>query len=253
MSAAASSPPRYLRWLILGTAAALLVFVGLLPDVREFLVRGYHALTASDPAVTRAFVDTLGWAGPLALIAGFVLQAVIPVLPSLVMTAVTARAYGPIEGFFIVYVGTLLGAAAGYWLGRTVGDSLVRLLAGEKARRTAYDFAQKHGVQGVLMVRLMPILSADAMNLVAGTVQIPFRAFMVANAAGALPVTALVVWLSDSAQRMAWGLGLLSLAVGVFALWRWWSARRRVAVAGAETAAAEPAPPAHPSEPPAGR
>lgn len=230
MSAAASSPPRYLRWLIFGVVAGLFALLGLLPDVREFLVRAYHALTSSDPAVTRAFVETLGWAGPLALIAGFVLQAVVPVLPSLVMTAVTARAYGPVEGFFIVYAGTLLGAAAGYWLGRTVGDSLVRLLAGEKARRTAYDFAQKYGVQGVLMVRLMPILSADAMNLVAGTVRIPFRAFVLANAAGALPVTALVVWLSNSAQRMVWGLGLLSLAVGLFALWRWWSARRRAEV-----------------------
>ena len=251
MSAAVTSPPRYLRWLILGTVAGLLVLIGMLPDVREFLVRGYHALTSSDPSVTRAFVEGLGWAGPLALIAGFILQAVVPVLPSLVMTAVTARAYGPVEGFFIVYVGTLLGAAAGYWLGRTVGDSLVRLLAGEKARRTAYDFAQKRGVQGVLMVRLMPILSADAMNLVAGTVRIPFRGFFLANAAGALPVTALVVWLSNSAQRLAWGLGLLSLAVGLFALWRWWSARRR-AEAGlgtapgtapvAETGAAGPVP-----------
>lgn len=226
MSVAASSPPRYLRWLILCVAAGLLAGAGLLPDVREFLVRAAHALTSSDPAVTRTFVKGLGWAGPLALIGGFVLQAVVPVLPSLVMTAVTARAYGPVEGFFIVYVGTLLGAVAGYWLGRTVGDSLVRLLAGEKARAVAYDFAQKRGVQGVLMVRLMPILSADAMNLVAGTVRIPFRGFLLANAAGALPVTALVVWLSDSARRMAWGLGLLSLAVGAVALWRWWRGRR---------------------------
>ena len=35
------------------------------------------------------------------------------------------------------------------------------------------------------------------------------------------------MWLSDSARRMAWGLGLLSLVVGAFALWRWWAAGKR--------------------------
>ncbi|EYB67521.1 DedA-like protein [Deinococcus phoenicis] len=176
--------------------------------------------------MTHAFVAGLGWAGPLALILGFVVQAVLPVLPALVMIAVTARAYGPVEGFFIVYAGVLLGAAAGYGLGRAVGDTLVRTLAGERARNAAHAFATRHGVQGVLMVRLMPVLSADVMNLVAGAARMPFRPFLLATAAGALPVTALVVWLSGNAHRLAWGVGLLSALVALVAAFRWWLARR---------------------------
>lgn len=204
----------------------LLLGVALTPDVRAFLVRGYAALTSSDVNVTRAFVEGLGWAGPLALVAGFVVQAVLPVIPALVMIAVTARAYGPLEGFLIVYIGTLLGAVAGYGLGRAVGDTLVRLLAGERARSAAHAFATRHGVQGVLLVRLMPVLSADVMNLVAGAAGVPFRPFVLATALGALPVTLLVVWLSGSARRMAWGLGLLSAAAALVAGVRWWLARR---------------------------
>ena len=94
------------------------------------------------------------------------------------------------------------------------------------ARRRAYEFAEKNGAQGVLMVRLMPILSADAMNLVAGAARMPFRKFMLASAAGALPVTALVVWLSRDNTRMMWGLGWLSLLVGAAFLGRWWYSRR---------------------------
>ncbi|WP_291429462.1 VTT domain-containing protein [Deinococcus sp.] len=225
MTAAAHSP-RYLRWLILGGALLLLMGVALLPDVREFLARAYAALTSHDPRVTQAFVDGLGWAGPLALIAGFVLQAVLPVVPALVMTAVTARAYGLYDGFLIVYLGTLLGAAAGYGLGRTLGDTLIRTLAGETARRTAHDVATRYGLQGVLMVRLMPVLSADVMNLVAGAARMGFRPFMLATAAGALPVTLLVVWLSGNTQRLLWGLGLLSAVVASVALSRWLLARR---------------------------
>lgn len=226
---AAVHPPRYLRWLILGGALLLMGGAALQPDVREFLGRAYAALTSSDPRVTHAFVDDLGWAGPLALIAGFVLQAVLPVLPALVMTAVTARAYGPYEGFLIVYVGTMLGAAAGYGLGRVLGDTLIRTLVGERTRLKVHEFTERHGTQGVLMIRLMPVLSADVMNLVAGAARMQFRPFMLATAAGALPVTALVVWLSESGERLLWGMIILSLVVGAVAAGRALIRRRRAA------------------------
>ncbi|MFD1730673.1 TVP38/TMEM64 family protein [Deinococcus malanensis] len=101
--------------------------------------------------------------------------------------------------------------------------------AGETTRRKAYEFAERYGVQGVLMVRLMPILSADAMNLVAGAARMPFRPFMLATAAGTVPVTVLVVWLSGSGQRLLWGLGGLSVLVALVAGGRWWLARRAAA------------------------
>ena len=226
MTTAVPSPPRHLRWLILAVALLILGSVALIPDVREFLGRGYAALRSSDPAVTRAFVSGLGWAGPLALIAAFMIQAVLPVLPAVFLIAVTSRAYGPLEGFLIVYVGTVLGAAAGYALGRAVGDTLVGLLAGEKGQRKAQDFAARYGIQGVLMIRMMPILSSDVMNLVAGAARMGFRPFMLATAAGALPVTALVVWLSGNTHRLIVGLALLSAGVAIVAVTRWVLARR---------------------------
>lgn len=228
MTAARPRPRlQLLRWLILSGTLLLLTGLALLPDVRAFLITAFGALTSRDPAVTRAFVDGLGWAGPLALIAGFVLQAAVPVLPALVLTAVTARAYGPIEGFVIVYLGTLLGAAAGYGLGRLLGNTLIRTLVGERTRLKVHEFAERHGTQGVLMVRLMPILSADVMNLVAGAARMGFRPFMLATATGALPVTALVVWLSESSERLLWGMIILSAVVATVAAGRALIRRRR--------------------------
>ncbi|WP_034385043.1 TVP38/TMEM64 family protein [Deinococcus sp. YIM 77859] len=234
MTLAAPRSARVLRAVLLGAGVVLLAGPLLLPEVRDFVQRAYLALVSRDPAVTRAFVDGLGWAGPLAILLGFVLQAVFPVLPALVMTAVTARAYGPVEGFFLVYLGTLLGAAAGYGLGRALGDTLVRMLAGERARSAAQAFALRYGVSGVLLVRLMPVLSADVLNLVAGAARMPFRAFLLATGAGALPVTALVVWLSGSMRRLAWGLGLLSAGVALGVGVRWWLARRALTGAKVE-------------------
>jgi uncharacterized membrane protein YdjX (TVP38/TMEM64 family) len=223
---AALRPPRHLRWLLTGALLAALLGTLTLPEVRAFLLRAYVALTAQDPEVTHTFVRSLGWAGPVALLVGYVVQAVIPLLPSLVITAVTVRAYGLVAGFFIVFAGALLGAAAGYGLGRALGDPLVRAMAGERARTQAHDFMNRHGTQGILLVRLMPVLPAEVLSLVAGAARMGFRPFMLATAVGVLPVTVLVVWLSESARRLAWGLVLMSLVVGGAALVRWLLARR---------------------------
>ena len=102
-------------------------------------------------------------------------------------------------------------------------------LVGERAHVKVHEFTERHGTQGVLMIRLMPILSADVMNLVAGAARMEFRPFMLATAAGALPVTALVVWLSESGERLLWGMVILSGLVGLVAAGRWLIRRRRAA------------------------
>lgn len=229
---ATSAPPRSLRWLILVGAAALLLGLGQLPEVRGFVLRAYAAMTSHNPDVTRAFVQSLGWGGPLALLVAYVVQAVLPVVPSLALTVVTVRAYGLLEGFVIVYSGALLGSAAGYGLGRALGDPLVHALAGERARNSAYAFAHKNGLQGVLLVRLVPLIPAEAMSLVAGAVHMGFRPFMLATALGVLPVTLLVVWLSGDLHRLATGLAVLSLVAIAGAAGRWlWQRRQRTIVA----------------------
>lgn len=214
-------PAQLRHRLLLGAALLALLSLGLIPGVRAAAQQGYAALAPQDPELTRRFVEDLGWAGPLALLAAFVVQAVVPLLPSLVITAVTVLAYGFVEGFFIVYLGTLLGAAAGYGLGRGLGEPLVRTLAGETARRKVQDFVARRGVQGVLLLRLLPVLPSEVMSLVAGATRLGFRPFLLASAAGTLPVTLLIVWLSGNLQRLFIGLGLFSAAVVAAVLGRW--------------------------------
>lgn len=229
---AARHPPRALRLILAAVFVAAALGLGLQPEVREFLGRGYAALTSQNPEVTHAFVRSLGWAGPVAILVAYVIQAVIPLLPSLVLTAVTVRAYGVVVGFALVFAGALLGAAAGYGLGRALGEPMVRALAGEKARAQAQTFMNRHGTQGVLLVRLMPVLPAEVLSLVAGAARMGFRPFMLATAAGVLPVTLLVVWLAESATRLLWGLAIMSLVVGGVALARWGLARRAARMTG---------------------
>ncbi len=220
-----------LRVVVLLAVAALLVFLGLQPAVQAFVTTGYHALFSKDPAVTHDWVLKFGPWGPPVLIVAFAVQAVFPVIPALVLILVSLLAYGSVWGFFIVYVGTLMGAASGYSLGYGVGDPLIRMVAGEKGHRRTHAFAEANGVRGVILIRLMPVLSSDIMNLVAGATRMGFRRFMAATALGALPVTLIITWLAHvtagSPARLGVGLAILSAVVGLTSLIRWLVVRRK--------------------------
>ncbi|GGJ63981.1 hypothetical protein GCM10008939_04760 [Deinococcus aquiradiocola] len=238
-AAPTSSSRLYLRLAVAACLLALLVAAALQPSVQRFVMQGAAALLSHDPVVTHRWVTQFGQWGPAVLTASFVVQAVLPVLPALVLVLVTLLAYGPLWGFVIVYLGTLLGAAAGYGLGYAVGDPLIRTLAGRRNRDRAHAFAHAQGVRGVLLVRLMPVLSSDVMNLVAGATRMPFLPFMLATAGGALPVTLIITWLAHVTRgapgRLALGLGVLSLAVGAAALLRFLLRRRALPSGGTVT------------------
>ena len=212
------------RWLWALLAALLLAL--LIPGVRSWLLELGAALFGPDPAQRRALALRLGVWGPLLLIAGMLLQAVIPLLPAAADVVLAALLYGFWGGFAIVYSGTLLGAALGYWLGVRYGNAAVRRLAGAAVAERLEAFAVRRGVTAVLLVRLMPALKAEVMNWVAGAARMPFWPFMAASALGALPATALVVWLSATPERLLWAVVGLSVLVGLGAAgraaWQHW-------------------------------
>lgn len=69
-------------------------------------------------------------------------------------------------------------------------------------------------------LRLMPIFKAEVVNLVTGALGLPFWPFMAASALGALPASALVVWLSGDAARLLCGTLLMSGLVTALGAWR---------------------------------
>ncbi len=213
--------------------AALALALGLVLAFNPaWLLAGWHlvsVLFGPDDAPRRALVERIGVWGPLALLAGMLLQAVIPLLPAAADVVLAGLLYGFWGGLAIVYTGTMLGAALGYAVGRRWGQAAVNRLAGEHLSVRLHHMALERGAVAVLLVRLMPALKAELMNIVAGAVGIPFRPFMAASALGALPATALVVWLAGSPERLLWGTLGVSAVVGLAVLGRaWWRRRKNV-------------------------
>lgn len=118
----AATPAYAVRWgLALGLAglAAGLWVVG--PQLWTLI---------QDPARLEAWVESLGWFGPLALIALNALQIVIAPVPGYVVQLAAGFLFGPLWGGIWGALGLLTGAALAFWLARLFGRPVAERLVG---------------------------------------------------------------------------------------------------------------------------
>lgn len=156
-------------------------------------------------------------------------------VPLTVLIVAANLLYGPWIGFSLAVAGGLAGAALGYGMGRALWPDVIRRLAGRRVARLARKVAER-GVLAVFAVRILPVAPFMVVNLIAGSVQIPVRSFLLGTLLGILPGA---VGLSFATDRVAAAvrspdpvtIGLAAAAVaGIGALmWglRWWIGKRR--------------------------
>jgi phospholipase D1/2 len=94
--------------------------------------------------------------------------------------------FGPWLGFFGGLCGALLSAALTFWIGRRARRGRIRQLVGPRLNRISRSLTRS-GVRGVIAVRLLPVASFTAVNLVAGASRLRPWEFLVGTFIGLLP------------------------------------------------------------------
>jgi uncharacterized membrane protein YdjX (TVP38/TMEM64 family) len=184
-------------------------------------------LARLDVASLLTTLQSMGWWGPLAVIALMVAAIVASPLPSAPIALAAGAAYGHVWGTVYVLIGSELGA----------------LLAFSLARYLGYDFVHRHfgvrlskgivGSQPVLMAtvfasRLLPFISFDLVSYAAGLSVLSLPRFAAATFAGILPASFLLAHLGAEASEgngtafaiavvLFGGAGMAPLAVHVLA------------------------------------
>lgn len=164
----------------------------------------------SERDIIRRFVEDAGLLAPAAYVLLLLLQAVFAPLPAPAVAVAGGYVFGITEGFFLTWAGALLGGAACFGLSRTLG----RRFVSQSGRMEKIDaYAKKHGAFAVFVLRLVPLISFDAVSYVAGLSGIPFRKFLLATALGMAPGTFVFVYLGGASPGpVAYG-ALIALAV----------------------------------------
>lgn len=149
-----------------------------------------------------AWVEGLGWLGPVVFVAGYAI-AVVAFAPGSVLTLAAGAIFGLGRGTLYVLVAATLGASAAFFVARYLARGAVeRRLAGN-ARFAAIDRAVgEQGRKIVFLLRLSPIFPFNLLNYALGLTRVRFADYFVA-CAGMLPGTLLYVYYGKLAGDVA--------------------------------------------------
>ena len=212
--------PLYLSIAILG---GFVICYFSIPEVEQFLNTTWNVLTSNDENRIRQWVDGFGWFGPVVLVLAMIAQMFLLIIPTILLMVVSILAYGPFWGSIIIMVSVFSASSVGYFIGRYFGQTIVLKLLGQKTEDKIEAFIDNYGFWAVIITRLNPFLSNDAISFVGGMLKMGYWRFIGATLIGILPLTIFIAVLGKSTESLKTGLlygSIGSLIIfGIYVLW----------------------------------
>lgn len=176
------------------------------PAFREFVQRAYEVVSSGDQGRIESWVRGYGPWGVVVVLGLMFLQSVVAVLPSIGTMVAAVLAYGPLWGGALAWGGMMLTGSFMYGVGRALGPVTVERFIGEKTSHRVEHIVERYGSWAVVIARLTPFSSSDAVSFIAGALSMGYFRFLLAMAAGTLPLTVLIAWLGRDMDRLKVGL-----------------------------------------------
>lgn len=183
------------------TLAGVALLAGLvlaIPALREATA----AAVRGDTAEVRSELDSLGFTGPLLILALALLHTVV-FYPAEIVDAAAGFAYGFFPALALVMTGWLLSGLLCLAIGRSLARPLLnRWLGSERFKRTE-AMIERGGATLLIAVRLIPIVPFSLVSYAAGAAHVPVWRFVWTTAVGYLPITALSVYFGTKLEGLS--------------------------------------------------
>jgi len=199
-----------------------------IPGVQDFFKEAWEVLTSDDNQRIKEWVGNFGWFGPMVLILAMTLQMFLLVIPSIALMVVSVLAYGPVWGGLIILVSVFVASSVGYFIGRYFGPVIVDKLIGHKAEKKIGEFIEDYGFWAVIVTRLNPFLSNDAISFVGGILKMGYWKFIGATLLGITPLILFIAVIGENTDGLKTGLlwgSVISLII--FGSYVYWDRRKR--------------------------
>ena len=203
--------------LLLVIALVLAVYLAV-PSVNTFVNEAVAVLGSANLDAVAEYIRSFGpWAMAFSF-ALMVFSSILAPLPAFMITLSNAAIFGWWQGAILSWSSAMVGAALCFFIARILGRDVVEKIAGRGALASVEGYFKKYGTRTILVCRLLPFVSFDAVSYFAGLTPMGFLAFFVATGIGQTPATIVYSYvggmLTGGAKLLMIGLlCLFSLAI----------------------------------------
>jgi uncharacterized membrane protein YdjX (TVP38/TMEM64 family) len=149
-----------------------------------------------------AWVEGLGFWGPIVFILGYAV-ATVAFIPGSLLTLASGAIFGLVKGTLYTFCGATLGASASFLVARYLARRAIERKIAGNARFAAIDKAVgQEGFKIVALLRLSPIFPFNLLNYGLGLTRVRFLHYLLASIA-MLPGTLLYVYYGHAAGSLA--------------------------------------------------
>lgn len=182
--------------------SSLVVLYFTVDEFTYFVDNAFKILTSGDKQRISEWVNQFGVWGPLLIIISMIAQMFLLVIPSPLLMVVAVLAYGPWWGSLLSYASVFTASTVGYWIGRLAGDPLIDKLLGKHKREKTTEYVEHYGVWAVILARVSPFLSNDAISFIGGLIGMGYIKFIIATTIGIIPLIALIAYLGEDTDSL---------------------------------------------------
>lgn len=193
-----------------------------LPSFGQFIDTTVNILINGNEEYTKEYFKDFGIWGPLAIIVFIILQMFLIVFPSWLPIIIAVRAYGFWWGILIALTGVVLASCIGYYIGKSFKGAFLTKVIGKKRMEKMDFWITNYSFGSVVLFRISPFLSNDAISFIAGMLQMKFKKFMLATLTGMVPLSIAIGIFSDDISELKsglyWvgGLGLIAYVIYIY-------------------------------------
>lgn len=181
--------PNMTRLLILLVAAVLLIVYLSVPSVNAFITNAAAVLGSANVDAVIEYIRSFGaWAMVFSFCL-MVFSSLIAPLPAFMITLSNAAIFGWWQGAILSWSSAMVGAALCFFVARGLGRDVVEKFAGKGALAGVENYFEKYGTKTILVCRLLPFVSFDAVSYFAGLTPMKFVPFFLATGIGQTPAT----------------------------------------------------------------
>jgi uncharacterized membrane protein YdjX (TVP38/TMEM64 family) len=196
---------RAAKWLRPALTILFLLMLGTLYVISEAFRteanRAVRVLASGDIEAVRDYILSYGAWAPVVSAGLMVLQALLAFLPSFILAFANGLAFGAFWGGMLSLVSAALAAAISFGIAHALGRTLAEAIVGKRSLGAADKWFARYGVYAVLIARLVPVVSFDAISYAAGLTRMRFFGFLIATVVGMTPATFVYSFLGQRAPQ----------------------------------------------------